>query len=200
MERRRRWGRGALCIAVLAASACRSEIHYKQPAPVPSRDPEDQPRPDAVEGPAGLFGLAPLPADVDPLLWSRTERVDHAGAVLDVPLGEALGWAFTQDPTSRVKIRFGESRVDKELHFGGFFDANSEVTYTLYVTVALGGGPAQSVVASGRSANMTPVDSVGHAVALCVRDLHARVNNLLRAEAQNAVPPATSGEVATKPE
>jgi hypothetical protein len=163
-------------------------------------DPDAGPDRAALEGPAGLYTLVAIPADVDSLLASRKERIDHMGAVLDVPVGEAIGWAFEQDPTARVRIRFGESRFDKELHFGGFFDANSEVTYTLYVTVSLDGGPAQSIVASGRSADMAAIDSVTRAVALCVRDLHSKVSNLLRAEAQNVIPRGPSAEVSTKPE
>jgi len=200
MEGLRRGRKCALGLAILAAAACTSTIHYRKPKAVPSMDPDAGPDRAAMEGPAELFTLAAIPADLDPLLAARTERIDHMGAVLDVPVGEAIGWAFRQDPAARVRIRFGESRFDKELHFGGFFDANSEVTYTLYVTVSLDDGPAQSVVASGRSADMTAIDSVRRAVALCVRDLHSKVDNLLRAEAQNVGAGLPAGKVVSKPE
>jgi hypothetical protein len=115
------------------------------------------------------------------------EHAEHAGCTVDVCVGEGSRGP-SADPDARVRIRFGESRFEKELHFGGVLDGNSDMTYLLYVTVSIDGGPPQSVVASGRSADMAPADAVTRAVAVCVRDLHAKVNNLLRAEAQAAVP------------
>ena len=189
MDRSRRWVRILLGISIVAAAACTSVVHYNRPGAFPSKDREVQPDPEAFEGPAGLYTLVPLLADVDPQLGSRTEHVEHAGCTVDVCVGEAIAWGFRPDPAARVRIRFGESRFEKELHFGGVLDGNSDVTYSLYVTVSIDGGPPQSVVASGRSAEMAPADAVTRAVAVCVRDLHAKVNNLLRAEAQAAAPP-----------
>lgn len=188
MDRSRRWVRVLLGVAIVAAGGCTSVVHYNRPGAVPSKDKEAQPDPEAFAGPAGLYTLVPLPADVDPLLGLRMEHVEHAGCTVDVCVGEAIAWAFQADPDARVRIRFGESRFEKELHFGGVLDGNSDMTYLLYVTVSIDGGPPQSVVASGRSADMAPADAVTRAVAVCVRDLRAKVNNLLRAEAQAAVP------------
>jgi len=168
-----------LLAMLLVTSGCSATVHYRKPA-IPTSPTEEPPEQRDLDGPSGLYTIQAVPARIDPRLLSLMEQVTQDVYTTDVCVGEAIGWAFVQDATARVKIDLGESRVDKELHLGALLNSNFEVTYTLYTVVSIDGGPSQSVVASGRSATLSARSTVKKAVAICVRDLHAQINNLIR--------------------
>lgn len=169
----------AICALVLILTGCGTTIRFQKPPP---SVPDSEAAYDKVDegGPAGLYEVEPIPADVDPALAQRMEHVNQDVYSMDVCVGEAVGWAFRHDPNARVKISFGESRFDSSLEMNLLLNSSYENTYTLYTVVSIDGGAPQSVVASGRASTWSPLASVPNAVATCVRDLHSKVNNLLR--------------------
>jgi len=173
-------------VLLLAAAGCSEQIHFRKPAYPASRDPEDQLDQVQLDGPAGIYALTSIPASIDSKLSSRQEHVEQDLHKLDVFVGEAIGYAFRNDPAARVSLTCNDSRFETEVHAGDLFDANSEITYTMYAMVSIDAGAVQSVVATGRVASMTFKESVRRAVATCVRDLHARIANLLQVEDHKA--------------
>ena len=173
--------RGILISLIVLGAGCSSTVHFQKPTivPSPSGDLPDNSL-SLLEGPEGIYKLEPIPADIDPALTGRTEHVAQDVYSMDVCVGEAILWALRQDPGARVKVTFSDARFDKELHFGGLLAANSEITYSLYILVSIDGGAPRPIVAVGRSAMPSAPDAVRHSVAICIRDLHAQMSNMLR--------------------